>query len=102
MLRRLCIIILCALTLMAVVSPLLQFDSLDSFPVSSDDIELLVMFCLCLAGMMLLFAHLFKLVPVFFRVLLLVPPRRPSAILLSADTRTEAFAFINNPPPLRI
>lgn len=102
MLRRLCIITLCAITLMTVASPMLQLDSLDSFPVSSDDIELLVVFCLCLAGMMLLFAHIFKLAPVFLQVLPIPPLRHWSLALLSVDARDEALTIGANLPPLRI
>jgi hypothetical protein len=72
MLRILCKIVLLALALMALASPMLEFVSLDSFPVSSDDFELLVMLCLCVSGMALVFPHLFKMALVF--VLGMLPP----------------------------
>jgi hypothetical protein len=64
MLRRFCQIVLLLLLLMAVVSPLLQLDSWDRFPISSDDIECQVTNWLCSIGMLLIFAAMLKLVQV--------------------------------------
>ncbi|SRR6266849_1718655 len=66
--RKCCQLILLLLLLMAVISPLLQLDSWDRFPVSSDDIECQVTCCLCSIGMLLSFAAMLKLVQVLRRV----------------------------------
>ncbi len=102
MLRKSCIAILCAIALMAVASPGLQCDSLDSFPVSSDDIELLVTFCFCLAGMVVLFAYLFNLVPIVFQVFQLAPRHGASVVPSRLDELAGAVAVMSSPPPLRI
>jgi hypothetical protein len=67
MLRKSCQIVLAALVLMAVLTPVMQLDSWDEFPVSSDDIEFGVTFCLCILGMGLVFARILKLVPEFLQ-----------------------------------
>ena len=95
-------LILLALTLMALASPMMQFDSLDSFPVCSDDIELLVMFCLCFLGMALVFAHLFKPILIFFRAML--PPVQifcSPALLISGECG-NLVSLLTAPVPLRI
>jgi len=87
---------------MAVASPMLQVDSLDSFPVCSDDFELLLMFCLCLVGMMLVFAHVVKLLPFLFRA---VVPLVPSIKLASLPIAGESSNLLFPPAaplPLRI
>ncbi len=65
MLRKLCRIVLIALLLTAIVSPILQLDSWDSFPASSDDIECQVTYCLCIIGMMLVFTSILKFIPMW-------------------------------------
>jgi hypothetical protein len=102
MLRKFCITILCAITLMAVASPGLQCDSLDSFPVSSDDIESLVTFCFCLAGMVVLFAYLFNRVPVMLQAFQFVPRHGTSTIPARFDELAGSVAVMSSPPPLRI
>jgi hypothetical protein len=99
MLRILCKIVLLALALMALVSPMLEFISLDSFPVSSDDFELLVMFCLCVLGMALVFPHLFKMAPVF------IPGTHPplpsvlsATLLLVEDGSDMPISYTASPP----
>ena len=102
MLRKSCITILCAITLMAVASPGLQCYSLDSFPVSSDDFELLVSFCFCLAGMVALFARLFNRVPIVFHVFQLAPRHGTSIIPPRFDELACSVAAMSSPPHLRI
>lgn len=102
MLRKSCIAILCAIALMAVASPGLQCDSLDSFPVSSDDIELLVTFCFCLAGMVVLFAYLFNRVPIVFQVFQLAPLHAASRIPPRFDELADSVTVKSSSPPLRI
>jgi len=67
MLRRFCQVVLFLLLLMAVLTPLLQLDSWDRFPVSSDDIEAQTTHCLCVLGMVLIFTGVLKLFPVLLR-----------------------------------
>jgi hypothetical protein len=58
---------------MAVLSPVLQLDSCDRFPVSTGDIEAEITYCLCSIGMVLVFAgvlryfleHSFYFLPLF-------------------------------------
>jgi hypothetical protein len=87
---------------MALASPVLQCESLDSFPVSSDDFESAVMLCLCMAGMILMFARLVRLI----LILLLEVARLRAPSVLSAtlriDNRIEAPMFISFLDPLRI
>jgi hypothetical protein len=96
-------IVLGLLLLMMLVSPFLQIDSLDQFPVATDDIEVVVIYCLATVGMLLLCAHLVKLVPALLRACLPVPPAvsKPSMVFIAA----EAELVDVSPPfavPLRI
>jgi hypothetical protein len=63
-------IILLLLMLMAVLSPLLQLHSCDRFPVSSDDIEDEIMYCLCSLGMVLVLTQVLKLIRALARIIL--------------------------------
>jgi hypothetical protein len=102
MLRKSCQIVLAALVLMAVLTPVMQLDSWDKFPVSSDDIEIGVTFCLCILGMGLIFARMLKLAPVLLYSQF-QPPSRASMTLSSA---AEAGHLLAGTPllstPLRI
>ncbi|HSM85503.1 MAG TPA: hypothetical protein VLT16_05105 [Candidatus Limnocylindrales bacterium] len=69
MLRKSCQVVLYLLLLMAVASPLLQLDSWDQFPVSSDDIECQITYCLCILGMVLIFTGILELVPMLWRTI---------------------------------
>lgn len=102
MLRNLCKIVLLTLALMALASPMLEFISLDSFPVSSDDFELLVMFCLCVLGMALVFPHLFKMAPVFVLGMLPPLPSVLSATLLLVEEGSDMPVSYTVSAPLRI
>ncbi|HEX7287885.1 MAG TPA: hypothetical protein VF532_16975 [Candidatus Angelobacter sp.] len=90
MIRKSCQIVLAALVLMAVLTPVMQLDSWDEFPVSSDDIEFGVTFCLCILGMGLIFARMLKLVPVFLRSRF----QLPSMPSLTVPSTTEAGQFL--------
>lgn len=90
MIRKSCQIVLAALVLMAVLTPVMQLDSWDKFPVSSDDIEFGVTFCLCILGMGLIFARMLKLVPVFLRSRFQLPTMPP----LTVSSTTEAGQFL--------
>jgi len=63
MLDKLRKIVLMLLMVVILLSPFMQLDSWDNFPVSTDDIELQLMFGLCLIGMFLVFVGVAKLLP---------------------------------------
>jgi hypothetical protein len=73
MANKFCKFVLLSLLLMAVLSPVLQLDSCDRFPVSTGDIEAEITYCLCSIGMVLAFAgvlrylleHSFYFLPLF-------------------------------------
>jgi TRAP-type C4-dicarboxylate transport system permease small subunit len=96
--RRCCQLVLLLLLLMAVMSPFLQLDSWDKFPISSDDIECQVTYWLCSIGMLLTFAILLKLVQVLRRVI------RPALFFCAVENRFREFDILFEPdlppPPL--
>jgi hypothetical protein len=55
--------VLVLMVMMALISPFLQIDSLDQFPVNTGDFEIQVICCLCMLGMFLVFAAFIHLVP---------------------------------------
>ena len=63
MLNRLRQLVLFLMAVMVLFSPYMQLDSWDNFPRSTDDIELQVIFALCLIGMFLVFVGVAKLLP---------------------------------------
>ena len=67
MLNRLRQVVLCLIAVMVLVSPFMQLDSWDNFPRSTDDIELQIIFGLCLIGMFLVFVGVAKLLPDMMR-----------------------------------
>ena len=69
MLHKTCKIVLLSLLLIAVLSPMLQLNSCDRFPVSSDDIEADVTYCLCSLGMVLVLvvSSMLKIMPLLAR-----------------------------------
>lgn len=101
MLRKSCQIVVAALLLMAVLTPVMQLDSWDKFPVSSDDIELAVTFCLCTLGMGLVFTTILKLVPTLLLSQFHVPSPRTSVSATTTTTRTSSINLLSD-IPLRI
>lgn len=101
MLRKSCQIVLAALLLMAVLTPVMQLDSWDKFPVSSDDIEFAITLCLCILGMGLVFARIMKLVP----ILLLSGLQRQSSSSMSVSISRDVNQLLAGTPfpsiPLR-
>jgi len=65
--------VLWLLLLLVAVTPLLQLNSLDRFPVATDDIEMQAIYCLLSVGMLLVFALALRLVPVLMQWKLFVP-----------------------------
>lgn len=55
--------VLVLMVIMALISPFLQIDSLDQFPVNTGDFEIQVICCLCVLGMFLVFAAFIHLAP---------------------------------------
>jgi hypothetical protein len=99
MLRKGCQIVLLLLLLMAVITPLLQLDSWDRFPISSDDIECQVTDWLCSIGMLLIFAAMLKLVQVLR--LAIAPALFPPPVQ-SPSHASEILYAPDFPPPLLI
>jgi hypothetical protein len=100
MLDRLRKIVLALMAVMVLLSPFMQLDSWDNFPRSTDDIELQLIFGLCLIGMFLVFVGVAKLLPALTRSRFLSPARVFHLIDLEA-VRPESALFVFS-PPLRI
>lgn len=101
--RRLRKVVLCLILLMVAISPLLQLNSLDQFPVASDDIEIQAIYCLCTFGMLLVITLVFTLLPDLRPWKLFAPPVSKSAWCFPA---IDSCAEDESPPrcaaPLRI
>lgn len=100
MLDRLRKIVLLMMMAMTLLSPFMQLDSWDNFPRSTDDIELQIIFGLCLIGMFLVFVGVAKLLPTLMRSTFL----SPAAAFRLVDfevVRPESVLFVFS-PPLRI
>ena len=95
--------VLCLLLLMVAVSPLLQLNSLDRFPVASDDIEIQAIYCLLSLGIMLVITLVLTLLPDLRLWKLFTPPVSKSVWCLLA---IDSYADDESPPlfavPLRI
>lgn len=100
MLDRLRKIVLALMMAMVLLSPFMQLDSWDNFPVSTDDLELQLMFGLCLIGMFLVFVGVAKLLPALMRSSFLAPATA-SYLVESHESRPESALFVFS-PPLRI
>lgn len=93
-------IVLVLIVLMAVLSPFMQLDSLDNFPVATGDIEMHIISVLFETGMFFVFAGILKLFPS-----LLCTNVRPPSIIFSGfsldivplQSASSSFAI-----PLRI
>lgn len=93
-------IVLILIVLMAVLSPFMQLDSLDDFPIGTGDIEMHVISVLFETGMFFVFAGILKLFPK-----LLCTNVRPPAMIFSGFSRDIAplqSAFLSFAVPLRI
>ena len=93
-------IVLLLIVLMAVLSPFMQLDSLDNFPVATGDIEMHLISVLFETGMFFVFAGILKLFPK-----LLYTNVRPPAMVFSGLSRDVAplqSVFFSFALPLRI
>jgi hypothetical protein len=100
MLGRLRKTVLVLIMVMAVLSPYMQLDSWDNFPTSTDDLELQIIFAMCLSGMFLVFAGVAKLLSVVWHAAL----RMPTLTCQVAQAVTDGpQSFLSAfPTPLRI
>jgi energy-coupling factor transporter transmembrane protein EcfT len=83
--HRLPKIVLLLILLMAVLSPFMQLDSWDNFPVATGDIELQIISVLFTAGMFFVFAGILSLFPGLLRSGFLIPS-------LAVASRNPEFA----------
>jgi hypothetical protein len=89
-------VVLLLLVVVAALTPLMQLDSLDQFPISSDDIECRVTFCLCSVGMVLVLTQILQ----FVAVLLCL--NRPFVAAVSAEALSIAEGLWFPPGVLRL
>jgi len=96
-LRKTVLLLMMAIT---VLSPFMQLDSWDNFPTSTDDLELQIIFGLCIIGMFLVFVGVVKLLPQIFQFLF----RLPATAIHWIDLITvkPLNAGVDFSPPLRI
>src|ERR1700686_443645 len=93
-------IVLILIVLLAVLSPFMQLDSLDDFPIGTGDIEMHLISVLFETGMFFVFAGILKLFPK-----LLCTNVRPPAMIFSGlrgDVAPQQSAFFCFALPLRI
>ena len=88
---------------MVVATPFLQVDSLDQFPVSTDDFEAQLTCTLCLLGMFLVFTTVLKLVSGFLCIDSLARPgRRPASSATAHHPSLPGTALAHLLVPWRI
>lgn len=96
-------LLLAALLAMVLLTPFLQIDSLDKFPVSTDDFEVQVTCCLSVLGMLLVFARLLKIVPLALRLgLPALPDGGTKLVFVSAVSLIPEDILLHRRVPLRI
>src|SRR5258708_13605886 len=92
---------LTALFAVALLTPFLQIDSLDKFPVSTDDFEVQVTCCLSVMGMLLVFARLLKIVPSALRLdLPALPDGGTKLVFVSAVSQVPEDILLHRLVPL--
>jgi len=96
-LRKTVLLLMMAIT---VLSPFMQLDSWDNFPTSTDDLELQIIFGLCIIGMFLVFVGVVKLLPQIFQFLFRLPATSIRWIDLITVKPLDAGVVFS--PPLRI
>ncbi len=96
-LRKTVLLLMMAIT---VLSPFMQLDSWDNFPTSTDDLELQIIFGLCIIGMFLVFVGVVKLLPQIFQFLFRLPATSIHWIDLITVKPLDAGVVFS--PPLRI
>ncbi len=96
-LRKTVLLLMMAIT---VLSPFMQLDSWDNFPTSTDDLELQIIFGLCIIGMFLVFVGVVKILPQILQFLLLIPAKAIHWVDLITVKPLNAGVVFS--PPLRI
>jgi hypothetical protein len=96
-LRKIVLLLMMAIT---VLSPFMQLDSWDNFPTSTDDLELQIIFGLCIIGMFLVFVGVVKILPQILQFLLLLPAKSIHWVDLITVNPLDASVVFS--PPLRI
>lgn len=93
-------LVLFLMAAMVLLSPFMQLDSWDNFPRSTDDIELQIIFGLCLIGMFLVFVGVAKLLPEMIRSAFV----GLSVLLHLVEFQSVATGSVSSvlSPPLRI
>ncbi len=100
MLHKLPKLVLALMVVMILLSPFMQLDSLDNFPVSTGDIELTIISILFETGMFFVFCGILSLFPALLRGGFMLPPLTFARATLEAKVpESEFFSFT---PPLRI
>ena len=88
--------VLCLILVVLAATPLLQLNSLDKFPVATDDIEIQAIYCLLSFGMLLVITLVLTLLPILTLWKLLAPPvSTPFCCFLATDSYAE-----DESPPL--
>jgi hypothetical protein len=93
-------IVLALMMAMILLSPFMQLDSWDNFPTSTDDLELQLIFGLCLIGMFLVFVGVATLLPTLISSAIKAPS--PGSHLIEIETLSPKFVLFAFTPPLRI
>jgi hypothetical protein len=98
--HRLPKVVLVLIVLMAVLSPFMQLDSWDNFPVGTGDIEMHMISVLFETGMFFVIAGILKLFPAVLRTCYRPPTMTFSSFVREAvPVRIDFFSFV---VPLRI
>jgi hypothetical protein len=100
MLSKLRKTVLALIMVMALLSPYMQLDSWDNFPVSTDDLELQIIFAMCLSGMFLVFVGIAKLLPAEWHSVLKIPALALQVAEPEMAVRQSLLSAFY--PPLRI
>ena len=100
MLQRMPRVVLILIVLMAVLSPFMQLDSWDNFPVGTGDIEMHLLSVLFETGMFFVIAGILKLVPALLRTGYRPPTMTFSSFVREATPLQTVFSSFA--VPLRI
>lgn len=96
-------LLLIALLSMMLLTPFLQIDSLDKFPVSTDDFEVQVTCCLSILGMLLVCARILKIIPQALRPgPAALPDGGTKRVFVSAVSLIPEDMLLHRRVPLRI
>jgi hypothetical protein len=93
-------LVLFLMAAMVLLSPFMQLDSWDNFPRSTDDIELQIIFGLCLIGMFLVFVGVAKLLPELIHAAFVGPTVLLHLVEFQAGSVGSVSSLLS--PPLRI